>query len=314
MLSVVFVVPHYLSGEIEEILLPFLMQMEPEDRLVAAWLFPTFWILVPLASIVLCVLSWVSYSISVRRMRPLEKLIHVGGVVFFAASLIPAVFVVRELLIYSLGSTSDALRVLNNFVVFLSSAVNPTLILRWGGTWGVPTVIFVETGLFFGFFLPGDSLLVAAGVLGSIGNVDLGLLILLSILAAISGDQLSYAIGRQSGEALAGRFRFVRDNLQRASEFYAKHGGKAIVLARFVPVVRTFAPAVAGAARMHYSKFVFYNVTGGTLWVLSMTLAGFLVGRIIPNVTEYLYLVIAFVVLVSQLPSIILWVRRSPRR
>ena len=305
--------PHYLSGQIEEILVPLLLQMDPEDRLVAAWLFPTFWILVPLASIVLCVLSWVSCSITVRRIRLLERLIHMGGAMLFAASVIPAIFVVREILIYSLGSTSNVLGVLNNFVLFLSGAVNPTLILNWGGTWGVPIVIFVETGLFFGFFLPGDSLLVAAGVLGSIGNLDLGSLILLSILAAISGDQLSYAIGRQSSGALAARFHFVRDNLQRANEFYAKHGGKAIVFARFVPVVRTFAPAVAGAARMHYSRFVFYNMTGGTLWVLSMTLTGFFVGRIIPNVTEYLYLIIAFVVLVSQLPSIILWVRRSPK-
>jgi membrane-associated protein len=185
--------------------------------------------------------------------------------------------------------------------------------LRWGGTWGVPAVIFVETGLFFGFFLPGDSLLIASGVLGSAGQLNLILLIPLTTLAAIAGDQLSYFVGHQSGEALANRFQFVRTNLERASAFYAKHGGKAIVLARFVPVIRTFAPAVAGAARMNYFAFVSYNIAGGVLWVMSMTLTGYFVGSMIPNVAEYLQLIIVVVVLVSVAPSIILWAwkRRS---
>lgn len=177
----------------------------------------------------------------------------------------------------------------------------------------MPAVIFVETGLFFGFFLPGDSLLVAAGVLGSAGEVNLILLIPLTALAAIAGDQLNYLIGHRSGEALASRFRFIRMNLERARAFYAKHGGKAILLARFVPVIRTFAPAVAGAARMNYLRFVLYNIAGGVLWVMSMTLAGYFVGSIIPKITEYLDLVIAVVIVTSVLPSILLWVlRRRP--
>jgi membrane-associated protein len=317
LLSVVFLMPHYASSEIGGFLLPLLTEDEPEVRLVASFLLPLLWILIPLTSIVLCVFSWVAYSVSLKMIRPLQELINAGGTVLLAVSIFPALLVARQLLVYlPLGLTGAFLTVLhtlNGFLFASGSLVNPTLILRWGGTWGVPAVIFVETGLFFGFFLPGDSLLVAAGVLGSAGEVNLILLIPLTALAAIAGDQLNYLIGHRSGEALASRFRFIRMNLERARAFYAKHGGKAILLARFVPVIRTFAPAVAGAARMNYLRFVLYNIAGGVLWVMSMTLAGYFVGSIIPKITEYLDLVIAVVIVTSVLPSILLWVlRRRP--
>ena len=317
LLSLVFVVPHFLSGEIGGFLLPLLFEEEPEVRLVLAFLFPLLWIMIPLTSIVLCVFSWVAYSVSLKMTRRLRELTRAGGTILLAVSVLPALLVVRELLFYyPFGLTGSLLmiyRTLNGFYFAWQSLLNPALMLRWGGTWGVPAVIFVETGLFFGFFLPGDSLLIASGVLGSAGQLNLILLIPLTTLAAIAGDQLSYFVGHQSGEALANRFQFVRTNLERASVFYAKHGGKAIVLARFVPVIRTFAPAVAGAARMNYFAFVSYNIAGGVLWVVSMTLTGYFVGSMIPNIAEYLQLVIVVVVLVSVAPSIILWAwkRRS---
>jgi len=226
-----------------------------------------------------------------------------------AASFLPTLLVLTELLLYhGFGlALSQNMHVLSVSLPGSRAVMNPNLILRWGGTWAVPAVLFIETGLFFGFFLPGDSLLIACGMLGAVGQVNLGLLIPLSIFAAIGGDQLNYAIGHQSHEALANRFQFVRNNMIRASEFYSKHGGRVIVLARFLPVVRTFAPAAAGAARMNYSKFTFYNVTGGILWVMSMTVTGYFVGAIIPNVTGYVYSAIAVIITTSLLTSVLVW-------
>ena len=158
------------------------------------------------------------------------------------------------------------------------------------------------------------SLLFTVGVLGSMGRVNLALLIPFSILGALLGDQLGYAIGRQSGEALAYRYAFVRDNVQRASQFYSTYGGKAIVLARFVPVVRTFAPLVAGAAGMSYSRFTICNFAGGALWVLSVMLAGYFVGSLAPAVTGYLNPLILVVILTSPIVWMIAWVGGEPRR
>jgi len=181
-------------------------------------------------------------------------------------------------------------------------------IIQWGGVLGVALVVFVETGLFVGFFLPGDSLLVTAGILAAAGHLELSLLLGLTSLAAILGDQVGYGIGRRAGEALYRRPDsrwFRRSHLERAHAFYEKYGAKTIVLARFVPIVRTFAPAVAGAAQMRYRRFVTYNVVGGLLWVFSMVLTGYTLGRVVPNVQKYLHGVIAIVVFLSILPGII---------
>jgi len=144
-------------------------------------------------------------------------------------------------------------------------------------------------------------------MLGALGYVNLGLLIPLSILAAISGDQLNYVIGHQSHAVLANRFQFIRSNLLRTNEFYSKHGGRVIVLARFLPIVRTFAPAAAGAARMNYSKFTLYNVAGAILWVMTMTITGYFIGVIVPNVADYVYSVIAVILAASLLSSVLVW-------
>ncbi len=191
---------------------------------------------------------------------------------------------------------------------WLRTITDVQAIIQWGGVLGVALVVFVETGLFVGFFLPGDSLLVTAGILAAAGHLDLSLLLGLTALAAIVGDQVGYGIGRRAGEALYRRPDsrwFRRSHLERAHAFYEKYGAKTIVLARFVPIVRTFAPAVAGAALMRYRRFVTYNVVGGLLWVFSMVLTGYTLGRVVPDIQKYLHWVIALVVFLSILPGII---------
>jgi membrane-associated protein len=180
-------------------------------------------------------------------------------------------------------------------------------LIEWGGLFLVCTIIFVETGLFFGFFLPGDSLLVTAGIFAFSGRLSLPWLLVLASLCAVVGDQVGYWIGHKAGEALYKRedsFFFKKRHLTRAHDFYEKYGGKTIVLARFVPVIRTFAPAVAGAAAMNYRHFIAYNCFGGVLWVLSMVLTGYFLGSAIPNVESHIHLVIAIVVFLSILPAI----------
>ncbi len=181
-------------------------------------------------------------------------------------------------------------------------------LIQWGGPLLVCAIVFVETGLFVGFFLPGDSLLVTAGVFASMGHINLGLLMVFGGLCAVAGDQVGYWIGRRAGQALYNRpdsFLFRRKHLQRAHDFYEKYGGKTIVLARFVPVVRTFAPAVAGAASMNYRRFVTFNIVGGLLWVWSMLLVGYSLYAIIPGIDRHIHLVIVVVVILSVLPALI---------
>jgi membrane-associated protein len=181
-------------------------------------------------------------------------------------------------------------------------------LIRSGGPLLVCIIVFVETGLFVGFFLPGDSLLVTAGVFAAAGSIPLRWLLLPVMLCAIVGDQVGYWIGRGAGVSLYKRkesFFFRRSHLQRAHAFYEKYGGKTVILARFVPIVRTFCPPVAGAAGMPYSRYVTYDIFGGILWVGSMILGGYLLGRSIPDVGKKIHYVIAVVVLVSLLPAVI---------
>lgn len=186
-------------------------------------------------------------------------------------------------------------------------------LVQWGGTVLVCVIVFVETGLFVGFFLPGDSLLVTAGVFAYAGHLRLSWLLTLVALCAVAGDQVGYFIGRRAGKALYRRrdsFFFRKKHLDQAHEFYEKHGGKTVVLARFVPIVRTFAPPVAGAARMRYRRFLSYDVFGGIFWVWSMVLLGFTLGSAVPNVDRHIHIVIAVVVLLSISPGLVgIWRR-----
>jgi len=181
-------------------------------------------------------------------------------------------------------------------------------LIRTGGLAIVCAIVFTETGLFFGFFLPGDSLLVTAGILAAAGHLSLVGLLALVTLCAIFGDQLNYFIGRKAGQALYARpdsLFFKKKHLERAHDYYEKYGVKTIIIARFVPIVRTFCPAVAGAARMTYRTYLTFDILGGVLWVFSMVLGGFFLGRSVPNVNEHLHIVIAVVVFLSILPAII---------
>ena len=187
-------------------------------------------------------------------------------------------------------------------------------LIQWGGLFLICAIVFIETGLLIGFFLPGDSLLVTAGILSAAGILDLWQLLILVPLCAIAGDQLNYLMGRKAGDYLYKRkdsFYFKRRHLQKAHDFYEKHGSKTIVLARFIPIVRTFAPAVAGAAKMSYKTFTAYNIAGGLLWVFSTVLLGFFLGSVIPEVDKYLHLIILVVILTSFIPIIYEYLKKK---
>ena len=187
-------------------------------------------------------------------------------------------------------------------------------LVQWAGYVGLTAIIFSETGLLIGFFLPGDSLLVTAGLLASQPDFGLNVYLLGLILsiAAIVGDSVGYAIGRATGPRIFTRensLLFNRKHLQRAHAFYERHGGKTIILARFMPIVRTFAPVVAGVADMEYRSFLAFNVIGGLLWVWSMLFIGYFLGRWVPGIDKHIESVILVVIFLSILPGIIGWWR-----
>jgi membrane-associated protein len=197
----------------------------------------------------------------------------------------------------------------------LHTLYNVQGLIEWGGTLLVCAIVFAENGLFAGFFLPGDSLLVTAGVLAGAGRLPVLKLASLVILCAIAGDQLGYWIGRRAGQALYSRrdsLLFRRKHLERAHAFYEANGGKTVILARFVPIVRTFCPPVAGAARMDYRHYLGYDIVGGIVWVGSMIFGGYFLGSVIPNISQKIHYVIAVVVFLSLLPVIIGALRARP--
>ena len=182
---------------------------------------------------------------------------------------------------------------------------------------GLLAIVFAESGLFFGFFFPGDSLIFTAGFLASQGFFDILPLVVLLAIAAISGDSVGYWFGRKTGKKIFNRedsLLFHKRNLIAANNFYKKHGGKTIILARFIPAVRTFAPIVAGAADMHYPTFLSYNVFGGLFWVMGMGLGGYFLGKSIPNVDRYLLPIIALIIFLSVLPGILHLVKDKESR
>lgn len=200
---------------------------------------------------------------------------------------------------------------------FFRTVYNVPELIRIGGLIGLIAIVFAETGLLVGFFLPGDSLLITAGLFAARGDFNIVTLNLTLIAAAIIGDATGYWIGKRTGQALYSRpdsFFFRRDHLRITHEFYEKHGGKTIVLARFMPIVRTFAPMVAGVADMGYRQFATYNVVGGILWVMSMTLGGYYLGQFVPNLEQNIHYVIAVVIFLSLLPPGIAWLRMQLQR
>jgi membrane-associated protein len=183
-------------------------------------------------------------------------------------------------------------------------------LIRTVGYLGVWAIIFAESGLLIGFFLPGDSLLFVAGFIASTPNSPFNIVILTlgCWIAAVAGDNVGYSTGYRFGRKLFRREKsllFDKQNLIKAQNFYAKHGKKTIILARFLPIVRTFAPIVAGIGSMNYKVFFFYNVIGGTIWAVGLTLLGYFLGKWIPSdlMEKYLILIIIMIIITSLVPS-----------
>jgi membrane-associated protein len=177
----------------------------------------------------------------------------------------------------------------------------------WLGYGLLAFIVFAETGLLVGLFLPGDSLLFTVGVVAGAGELDIVRITLLLVIASIAGDQSGYFLGRRTGPSIFSRKDsriFKQEYVTRTQAFYAKHGGKTLIYAKFVPVIRTFAPFMAGVGRMSYSRFVSFNVFGGLGWVLSMTLAGYFLGGV-PFVRRNFEKVVIGIVVVSVLPLLI---------
>ncbi len=191
-------------------------------------------------------------------------------------------------------------------------------LVQWAGYVGLTIIIFAETGLLIGFFLPGDSLLVTAGLLAAdpAFGLNVWLLGVILMIAAVVGDSVGYAIGKQTGPRIFKRedsLFFNKKHLLRAHAFYEKHGGKTIVIARFMPIIRTFAPVVAGVGEMEYRRFFAYNLFGGIFWIWSMLMIGYVLGTRFPALTMHLEKVILLVVFLSILPGIIAWLRERNR-
>ncbi len=189
-------------------------------------------------------------------------------------------------------------------------------LVRVGGLMALIAIVFAETGLLIGFFLPGDSLLVTAGLFAVSGHLELWSLFLFVSLAAIAGDAVGYFLGARTGPRIFSRedsFLFHKKHLISTKEFYDRHGGITIVLARFMPILRTFAPVVAGVGNMRYSRFALYNVMGGIGWVVSMTSIGYFLGKTIPDIDRYIHVVIAVVILLSLVPGIVTFIRTRQR-
>ncbi len=205
----------------------------------------------------------------------------------------------------------DVIRQLVDFILHIDIHL-AELIARYGtGTLVLLfLIVFAETGLVVTPFLPGDSLLFAAGAFAARGALDIGLLVPILLVAAILGDTVNYWIGQRIGRrAFSGKIPFIKQEyLQRTESFYERHGGKTIILARFVPIIRTFAPFVAGIGTMSYARFIVYNVVGAVLWVVLFTVGGYFFGNL-PMVQRNFKLVILAIIVVSVMPIVVEFVR-----
>jgi membrane-associated protein len=193
---------------------------------------------------------------------------------------------------------------------FLKQLVNPESIIHYGGIYLLLFVVFAETGLFLGFFLPGDSLLFTAGLLCSTGilRIHPASLVILIIIAAVTGNMVGYAFGKKVGPLLFKRksgILFKQEHLVTAHEFYLKHGKNTIILSRFLPIVRTFAPIVAGIVKLDYRKFFIYSLVGAFFWVNSLVLIGYFLGEYVPKTKDYLGYIVVFLIAITSVPFVV---------
>lgn len=180
-------------------------------------------------------------------------------------------------------------------------------LIKAAGYLGLFGIIFSESGLFFGFFLPGDSLLFTAGFLASKGFLNIYLLVGLTFIGAVMGDNTGYWFGKKTGPKIFNKddsFLFHKDHVTKAEKFFKKYGPKTIIFARFVPIVRTFAPILAGVGKMHYQTFFFYNLVGGFLWTAGLSFLGYFLGQLVPSIDKYLLPIIGLIILISIAPNI----------
>ncbi len=202
----------------------------------------------------------------------------------------------------------------------LQHLVDPVKLLREGGFYLLLFVVFAETGLFFGFFLPGDYLLFLAGMFVATDKLDVSIYTLITglILAAVAGNFVGYWFGKKTGPVLYQRndsIFFKKRFLRAAEEYYKKQGAFALIMGRFIPVVRTFAPIIAGIVRLDYRKFAFYNISGALLWITSLTLLGFFLGRKFEKeINDYLLYIIVGFILITTIPLIVTYLKRKMGR
>ncbi len=192
--------------------------------------------------------------------------------------------------------------------------IDPKFLVTTFGLIGIFVIVFAESGLFFGFFLPGDSLLFTAGLLASQGHFNILLLWIGCMVCAILGDSVGYAFGKKVGPKIFYRedsFFFHKKHIDRTRAFYEKYGKKTIVLARFMPIVRTFAPILAGVGQMEYRTFLSYNIIGGVLWSTLLIFLGFGLGSAIPSIDRYLLLIVIFIIVVSFIPILLEWIKQK---
>jgi membrane-associated protein len=193
---------------------------------------------------------------------------------------------------------------------FFKQLVNPESIIVHGGLYLLLFVIFAETGLFVGFFLPGDSLLFTAGLLcaTNILTIHISLLVILMIIAAVTGNMTGFIFGKRVGILLFQRksgLLFKQEHLQTAKEFYFKHGGMALILCRFLPIVRTFAPIVAGIVKLDFMRFLLYSIIGAVAWVCCLVLSGYFLASVIPDLKNYLGYIVIFLIVITSVPFIL---------
>jgi len=185
--------------------------------------------------------------------------------------------------------------------------LDPKFLIEAVGIVGIIAIIFAESGLFFGFFFPGDSLLFTAGLLASQSLLSLPVLLVGTFIAAVIGDNVGYAFGKKVGPALFSRensFFFNKKHIEKSREFFGKYGKKAIILARFMPIVRTFTPILAGVSSMEYRVFFAYNIVGGFIWTFGMVLLGYFLGSVIPDPDRYILPIVLAIIVLSVLPAI----------
>ncbi len=188
---------------------------------------------------------------------------------------------------------------------------NPSDIIQHGGLLLLGIILFAEVGLFLGFFLPGDTLLIAAGIFAHNGKLSLVSIIIVAALAAIAGDSFAYMLGRRWGRSVFERdtFLFRKDHMLKSEVFFEKYGPKTLLVSHFLPVVRTFTPLLAGVGKMPYKKFLLFNVTGDIAWAVSITLVGYYIGSRIPNAENYILLLVLAATLLTFGPALFHYIR-----